>query len=66
VNDFIEAKWVVEGPHPEDGRKKLIYITPDHNQADGFERGFQELINELLRLYDAGEITRVDPDKKSS
>jgi DNA-binding MarR family transcriptional regulator len=65
VNDFIDEKWVVERPHPEDGRKKLLYITPDHKQADGFERGFRALINELLRRYDAGEIAQGDPNKKS-
>ena len=65
VNDFIDEKWVVERPHPEDGRKKLLYITPNHNQAVGFEREFRTLINELLRRYDAGEITQTDPNKKS-
>jgi DNA-binding MarR family transcriptional regulator len=65
VNDFIDEKWVVERPHPEDGRKKLLSIAKGHELEDGFERSFRTILNELLRRYDDGRIVRVCASKKS-
>jgi DNA-binding MarR family transcriptional regulator len=65
VKGFVEANWVTEYPHPEDGRKKLLHITPDHARADGFEKSFRIILNELLKQYDDGKLVHVCPEKKS-
>jgi len=65
VTDFIEQKWVVEKPHPEDGRRKQLFIVPGHPLADNFERDFRALINDLLIRFESEKIVLVDPSKKS-
>ena len=65
VADFIEQKWVVERPDPEDGRKKHLTIVPGHPLADSFEKDFRTLINDLLVRYEASDLVLVDPSKKS-
>jgi DNA-binding MarR family transcriptional regulator len=65
VADFIRCGWVRETPHPEDGRRRLLVITPEHEHADKFEREFRRLVNNLIDGYEAGTIVKVDPDKRS-
>jgi DNA-binding MarR family transcriptional regulator len=65
VKDFVEAKWVAEDSHPEDGRKKLLSIALDHDRADGFEKSFRSIMNELLKQYDDGKLIHVCAEKKS-
>jgi DNA-binding MarR family transcriptional regulator len=65
VKDFVDAKWVAEYPHPEDGRRKLLRINPDHDRVDGFEKSFRSILNELLGHYDDGRLIHVCAKKKS-
>jgi DNA-binding MarR family transcriptional regulator len=65
VKDFIKQGWVVEYPHPEDGRKKLLSIVHNHEREDGFERSFRSILNELLQRYDEGRLINVPASKKS-
>jgi len=65
VSDFIQCGWVRETPHPDDGRKRLLVITPDHQFADRFERALRLRVNELMDGYASGKIVKVDPAKKS-
>lgn len=65
VTDFIEQGWVAERPHPEDGRRKQLFIVPGHELGDSFEKEFRALLNELLELYESREIVKVDPSKPS-
>lgn len=65
VTDFIEQKWVVEKPHPEDGRKKQLFIVPGHPLADNFESDCRAVINDLLIRFESEKIVLVDPSKKS-
>ena len=65
VSDFVEHGWVVEEPHPEDGRRRQLRITPEHPSADRYERAFRSHLNDLLDRYDSSEIMRVDPGKRS-
>lgn len=65
VADFVRTGWVTESPHPDDGRRRLLVITPDHPREDEFERALRGRLNELMDQYAAGRILRVDPDKKS-
>ena len=65
VADFVEQKWVKEKPHPYDGRKKQLYVSPSNELADHFEKEFRRLINDLLERHAAKEIVLVDPAKKS-
>jgi DNA-binding MarR family transcriptional regulator len=60
VADFVQKKWVIEVPHPDDGRRKLLQISPDHPDADTFEMAFRDLINKLLLRYDQESIVVVD------
>ena len=59
VKDFIDEKWVMESPHPEDGRKKLLSIVPGHADEDRFERSFRAILNDLLQDYDDGKLVHV-------
>jgi DNA-binding MarR family transcriptional regulator len=65
VADFVQAGWVKEYPHPEDGRRRLLAITPEHAAGDRFEREFRRRINRLIRGYLAGEFVIVSSRKKS-
>lgn len=65
VSDFIQCGWVRETSHPDDGRKRLLVITPDHQFADRFERAFRRSVNELVDSFVSGKIVMVDPEKKS-
>jgi len=65
VTDFIAQKWVVEKPHPDDGRRKQLFIVPGHPLADSFERDFRGLINDLLIRFESEKLVLVDPSKKS-
>jgi DNA-binding MarR family transcriptional regulator len=65
VTDFIEQRWVIETPDPDDGRRKQIKISAEHPLADNFEKDFRVLINNLLQLYESRKVTLVDPSKKS-
>lgn len=65
VNHFIEAGWVTELPHPDDGRKRLLSITRGHPDGDRAERAFRKQLNALVDRYVAGELIKVSPDKKS-
>lgn len=65
VGDFIDQGWVVEKPHPDDGRRRLLQIAPGHPAADRFEKVFRGRINDLLQRYDRGEVVQVDPSRKS-
>jgi DNA-binding MarR family transcriptional regulator len=65
VADLIARGWVVQVPHPEDGRKKLFVIPHDHPLADAFERKFRKLTNNLFRRYESRKLVMVDPKKKS-
>lgn len=65
VGDFIEQKWVVEKPDPDDGRKKQLFIAPGHPLADSFEKDFRQLVNELLERFESNKVVVVDAQKKS-
>jgi len=47
VSDFIQCGWVAESPHPEDGRKRLLVVPPDHPRVDHFERALRKRLSEL-------------------
>lgn len=64
VNDFVGAGWVTEYAHPDDGRKRLLTITPGHPKGDQFERAFRRCLNVLLTQYSEGKIIHVDPKKR--
>lgn len=64
VSDFVRAGWVTEYAHPDDGRKRLLVITPGHPKGDRFERAFRRRLNDLLTQYSAGKIIHVDPKKR--
>ncbi len=61
VSDCVEKQWVVERADPDDGRKKLLYIEPDHPLADNFEKDFRQLVNELIENFSSGKIVLIDP-----
>jgi DNA-binding MarR family transcriptional regulator len=63
VADCIEKGWVIEQPHPEDGRKRLFLIAPEHPESDNFEKDFRRILNDVLQLFECGEIVAVDPVK---
>jgi DNA-binding MarR family transcriptional regulator len=65
VADLIAKKWVVQVPHPEDGRRKLFLIPHDHPLADHFEKKFRTLTNKLFQHYESRKLVMVDPKKKS-
>jgi len=65
VADFIDQKWVIEKPHPVDGRKKQLFIVPGHPLADSFEKDFRALVNDLLVRFESHSIVLVDPRKQS-
>ncbi|MGI9341774.1 MAG: MarR family winged helix-turn-helix transcriptional regulator [Gammaproteobacteria bacterium] len=65
VSDFIGAGWVVERADPDDGRRRMLTIAPNHPDADRFEKAFRKLLNDLLERYEAGEIVQVDSGKRS-
>ena len=56
VADCMDKGWLVEVPDPDDGRRKLLGIDPDHPLADNFEHDFRALLDEALRLFEAGQI----------
>ena len=60
VTAFIEKKWVAEHPHPEDGRKKQLFIVPGHPLADNFENEFRLLLHDLLDHLDSRNIELSD------
>ena len=64
IADYVEKGWVVEQPDPEDGRRKHLFIPPDHPLADHFEKAFRCLINDLLSDFEAGQIVPVDADRE--
>jgi predicted transcriptional regulator len=47
VSDFVQAGWVTEFPHPEDGRRRLLMIPPDHPRVDEFERALRKRLSKL-------------------
>jgi DNA-binding MarR family transcriptional regulator len=62
VTECIKNGWMVEQAHPDDGRKKMLSVRPDHPQADAFETAFRKLLADFLERYDAGQITKIDCD----
>ena len=64
VTDCIDKKWVMEQSHAEDGRKRELVIVPGHPDGDNFEKDFRRLLNELIQLFESGEIVLVDPSKE--
>ncbi len=65
VTDFVREKWVIERPHPDDGRRKQLLIVPGHPLADNFEKDFRSLLNDVLKRYESKKIVLVDPEKRS-
>jgi len=63
VADFIQKGWVIERRHLEDGRKKQLLIAPGHPLSENFEKDFRDVFDDLLRLYESGEIVPIDPSK---
>jgi len=63
VADFMEKGWVIERPHPDDGRKKQLLIAPGHPLADNFEKDFRAVFNRILRDFESGKIVQVDSSK---
>jgi len=65
VSDFVGEGWVTEFEDPDDGRRRKLRITPNHPNADRYEREFRSIVNSLLVEYGAQRISLVDIDKRS-
>jgi DNA-binding MarR family transcriptional regulator len=63
VAEYIQKGWVIEQSHQEDGRRKELLIVPEHPEGDNFEKDFRGLLNEVVKLFESGEIVRVDASK---
>lgn len=59
ITDFMQHGYVVETPHPDDGRVRLIQITPGHSLALGFETELRALINNLLQRHEEKQFVQV-------
>jgi len=50
VNNLVSMGYVAEAAHPSDGRVRLISISPDHPEQQGFENGVKQVLNNGFRF----------------
>ncbi|MEZ5562307.1 MAG: MarR family transcriptional regulator [Gammaproteobacteria bacterium] len=59
TTEFLQRGYIVETPHPDDGRVRLITHAPGHPLVLGFEADLRLLVNDLLRRHSANQVVPV-------